>query len=99
MNKIVTNIIIVGVWVIGILVLDTFLRARCGKDAEPEKKFYEFHRAILFDGDDRIEFNIVDWVDFDDSDMVQFVTEDGKIYYTHSSRVILIGEEEDENAR
>ena len=51
---------------------------------------YKYNKAILIEGNDRIEFDIKSWNDYDDSDMVQFTTTDGAVYYTHSSNVIFI---------
>ncbi|MBR6289149.1 MAG: hypothetical protein IKR19_07440 [Acholeplasmatales bacterium] len=48
---------------------------------------YVFKKAII-DGVGEVE--VSSWNDYDDSDMVQIKTKDGVIYYTHSSKVILM---------
>ena len=52
---------------------------------------YKFDEAII-DYGDRSELVYVDkWADFEQSDMIQIVTKDGRVLLTHSSRVVLIG--------
>lgn len=48
---------------------------------------YTFNYAII---EGVGEVKVKSWVDYDDSDMVQVVTEDNVAYYTHGSNVILI---------
>ena len=48
---------------------------------------YTFNYAII---EGVGEVKVKSWVDYDDSDMVQVVTEDNVVYYTHGSNVILI---------
>lgn len=57
------------------------------------KQFVDFNQSfnyayIEIDGKvERIEISA--WKDWKDSDAIQFVSKDGKVYYTHLSRVIL----------
>ena len=48
---------------------------------------YTFNYAVI---EGVGEVKVKSWVDYDDSDMVQVVTEDDVVYYTHGSNVILI---------
>lgn len=36
------------------------------------------------------EVNVKQWRDYDNSDSIQIISTDGKVYYTHLSNVILI---------
>lgn len=49
----------------------------------------EFNYAIIerCDGEQVIE--IVSWKDYENSDTIQFTDKDGRVWYTHSSKVIL----------
>lgn len=51
---------------------------------------WSFEKAIINVGDETIEVDISTWNDFEDSDMVEIRSKDGKTYYTHSSNVVLI---------
>lgn len=53
---------------------------------------YHFTKVYLLCEDSTKEYKIKSWNDWDDSDMVQFTTIDGKVFYTHASRVIFVGE-------
>lgn len=48
---------------------------------------YTFNYAVI---DGVGEVKIKKWADYQDSDMVQVVTDDDVVYYTHGSNVILI---------
>ena len=49
-----------------------------------------FNKAIVDYGNGTVEtYDIKQWTDFTDSDMVQFVDTDGNVYLTHSSKVVL----------
>lgn len=53
---------------------------------------YSFERAIIqLPNDLCIEGEVQEWLDFEDSDMIQ-VKIDNKVYLTHSSNVVLISE-------
>lgn len=49
---------------------------------------YEFNEVYIIDTGNTIK--IKSWVDYSDSDMIQFTDTDGKVYFTHSSNVILM---------
>lgn len=51
---------------------------------------YRFDYAILFRADGEQRIPIKSWLDWEDSDMIQFTATDGTVYYTHSSNVILV---------
>ena len=53
---------------------------------------YTYNEAMikLPDGT-AITVTVEEWTDYSDSDMVQITTPDGKVYFTHSSNVVLIG--------
>ena len=40
----------------------------------------------------RIEVKVKQWRDFEESDMLQVTAEDGTVYLTHSTNVVLIAE-------
>lgn len=48
---------------------------------------YEFTRAQV---DELGEIEITSWKDFENSDMVQFTDKFGRVYLTHSSKVIFM---------
>lgn len=50
---------------------------------------YTFTKALI-DGIGEIE--VKEWIDYEDSDMVQVKDNNGIVYLTHSSRVILMSE-------
>ena len=54
---------------------------------------YSFTEAIIFraDGEERVK--VKSWCDYGDSDMIQITLENGDVYLTHSSNVILISPE------
>lgn len=55
---------------------------------------YTFTKAVVLMPDGTVEtFTITSWTDYSDSDMVQFKTPNGKVYLTHSSNVLLIGDD------
>ena len=55
---------------------------------------YSFTKAMVLMPDGTVEtFTVTSWTDYSDSDMVQFKTTGGKVYLTHSSNVLLIGDD------
>ena len=52
---------------------------------------YGFTKVDLIRGDNVVTYEIKKWNDFDDSDMVQFVTKNGEVIYTHGENVIFYG--------
>jgi len=53
---------------------------------------WNFNRAIIVVGTKSYEVEVQSWKDFENSDMIQVRTRDGKTYLTHSSNVLLIQE-------
>ena len=53
---------------------------------------YKYDYAIIDRSDGEEKVAIKSWRDYDASDMIQITSTDGKVYLTHSSRVILIKE-------
>ena len=50
---------------------------------------YTFNYAYITIGDKVIEGVVSKWNDYDDSDMMQVVFENGDVYYTHGENVVL----------
>lgn len=49
-----------------------------------------FNKAIVDYGNGIVEtYDVVEWTDFTNSDMLQFIDQDGNVYLTHSSKVVL----------
>lgn len=58
----------------------------------------EFTRAYLLLPDNTTKvFKVKSWNDYDNSDQLQFTTEDDVTYLTHASRVILTDEKDSQN--
>lgn len=51
-----------------------------------------FHYAYIRIGNDIIHGNVIQWRDYDDSDTVQVMLDDGKTYLTHYTNVTLIAD-------
>lgn len=51
---------------------------------------YSFEEAVIFRADGEQRVKIKNWCDYEYSDMVQITLENGEVYLTHSSNVILI---------
>ncbi len=51
---------------------------------------YRFTEAIIMWPEGKEHIKIKSWRDYENSDMIQFTLEDGTVYLTHSSNVILI---------
>lgn len=53
---------------------------------------YKFDKAIIsVPNGEIISCDVQSWTDYDDCDMVQVISTEGTIYYTHGSNVLLIG--------
>lgn len=50
---------------------------------------YTFNKAKITIGDEVIEVNVKLWRDYEDS-QIQIISEDGIVYLTHSSNILLI---------
>lgn len=51
---------------------------------------YSFTEAVIFRADGEEHVIVKSWCDYENSDMIQITLEDGTVYLTHSSNVILI---------
>lgn len=51
---------------------------------------YTFDRAIIAIGDQVIEVEVDSWIDYEDSDQIQVKATDGTVYFTDSTRCVLI---------
>ena len=51
---------------------------------------YNFDEAIIFRADGEQSIKVREWCDFENSDMIQVTADNGDVYLTHSSNVILI---------
>lgn len=51
---------------------------------------YSFEEAIIFRADGEQRVKIKSWCDYENSDMIQITLENGDVYLTHSSNIILI---------
>lgn len=51
---------------------------------------YSFEEAVIFRADGEQRVKIKNWCDYEYSDMIQITLENGEVYLTHSSNVILI---------
>ena len=55
---------------------------------------YTFTEAYIYFPDGDVEHvKLAGWTDYEDSDMVQIRTADGKVYLTHSSNIVLVGDD------
>ena len=62
----------------------------CGCNRTVFDTTYSFDEAIIFRADGEQKVAIKSWCDYENSDMIQITLEDGTVYLTHSSNVILI---------
>lgn len=54
---------------------------------------YRFNRCqIAMPDGSCLSGEVKEWLDFEDSDMIQVKMKDGTVYYTHSSNVVLIAD-------
>ena len=65
----------------------------CGYNKQIVDLNYRFNKAVLIMGNETKEYSIKKWNDYPDSDIVQFVTSNGEVIYTHASNVIFYGNE------
>ena len=76
---------------ISFLFIAIFLLSACTNQQILDTTWH-FNRAIIIVGDESYEVEVQSWRDFENSDMMQVRTRDGKTYLTHSSNIILIQE-------
>lgn len=53
---------------------------------------YHFNNAYLVVGDEVKTIKVKSWADYENSDMVQITDENGVVYLTHSTNVILFSD-------
>lgn len=88
MKKIITVCLLLCVMLAMITTL-----ASCGNKDLIDTE-YKYTKAVVLMPDGKVEtFEVKSWCDYDQSDMIQFKTPDGKVYLTHSSNVLLIGDD------
>ena len=63
----------------------------CGNRAIFDTK-YIFDKAYITLGDETKLVYVKNWSDYENSDMIQVVTDDGLTYLTHSTNIVLIGD-------
>ena len=51
---------------------------------------WKFDRAYVYLPDGHKVGEVASWMDYQDSDMVQVKFQDGSVYYTHGSNIVLI---------
>lgn len=76
-----------GIIVIG---LATILLTGCNRQIIDANYTFKYAEIKMTDHNELIE--IKSWCDYDESDMIQITSTDGKVYLTHSSNVILMNE-------
>ena len=84
MKKIIKGILIVGVMGISLMMLTA-----CNKQILDTT--YDFDKAIVYMGDEKIELKIKKWRDYD-GEQIQIVTKDGTVYLLSMNNTILISE-------
>jgi len=77
--------------IFGLLLGAVMLMAGCGNQQILDTT-WSFNRAIIIHGDESYEVEVQSWRDFENSDMIQIRTTEGKTYLSHSSNIILIQE-------
>lgn len=91
MKKFDVKVIVLAVALAIVLFISLFALSSCG-NMNMMDTTYSFERVVMsLPNGDVIEGKVTNWVDWEDSDMVQ-VKIDGKTYLTHSSNVVLISE-------
>ena len=69
----------------------TLTLSSCGNRSFIDTNFSYDKAIIKLPDGTAVTVTIQNWNDYSDSDMVQIITSDGVIYYTHSSNVVFIG--------
>lgn len=82
MKKITKKILLMAVIV-------TLLSSLSGCNKDIIDTNYTFKKAIIVIGSEKINVNIKQWRDFD-GDQIQVTDEQGQVYLTHSTNVLLL---------
>ena len=78
---------VVSLTVVLLFIVIMFMLSSCGYNKQIIDLNYKFDKAYI-EGIGEIE--IKNWNDYENSDMIQVIANDGTVYLTHSSNVILI---------
>lgn len=81
MKKIICAILLAAIFMLTL--------CSCNRTIIDTKYHFEYAYISLPNGV-CIEGLVKNWKDWDDSDMIQVTLDNGKVYYTHSTNVILI---------
>ena len=84
----VEKITYIHTWIsIAFIVIAVIILSACNRQVIDLE--YNYNAAII-EGVGKV--SVRSWCDYDNSDMIQVIDADGKVYLTHSSNVILIKE-------
>lgn len=72
-----------------IVLIVTSLIALSGCNRDIIDTNYTFTKAVIVMGNEKININIKQWRDFD-GDQIQITDENGQVYLTHSTNVLLL---------
>ncbi len=78
---------VVSLTVVLLFIVIMFILDSCGYNKQIIDLNYKFDKAYI---ENIGEIEIKNWNDYENSDMVQVIANDGTVYLTHSSNVILI---------
>ena len=88
--------IIIVFALIGAILLGLCIFSGCNSNIGYNKQLidlnYKYTRAIIRFADGDMEIAVQSWCDYEDSDMIQVISTDGTVYYTHGTNVILIAD-------
>jgi major membrane immunogen (membrane-anchored lipoprotein) len=73
---------------IGVILFATIILAGCGNRSVIDTK-YTFTKAKIVLGNEIIDVEVSQWRDYEDSDQIQIIDKNGKVYLTHISNVLL----------
>lgn len=73
---------------IGVILFATIILAGCGNRSVIDTK-YTFTKAKIVLGNEIIDVEVSQWRDYENSDQIQIIDKNGKVYLTHISNVLL----------
>lgn len=73
---------------IGVILFATIILAGCGNRTVLDTK-YTFTKAKIVLGNEIIDVEVSQWRDYENSDQIQIIDKNGKVYLTHISNVLL----------
>lgn len=74
---------------IGVILFSTIILAGCGNRSVIDTK-YTFTKAKIVLGNETIDVEVSQWRDYENSDQIQIIDKNGKVYLTHISNVLLM---------